>query len=285
MIPSLLGVTQVTQITVEYGNHLFDQMIVSIILYFTAIVIGYLALESKGGSRFAAVGGLSLLTVLLTGFFGWSTWYTTSISPMKRTVEAFDRAPYSSASWKEWSIPTVWLQESGVPLDLSQPRALLQKEISTEQNPFVLGVASRTGLLVPEDLSKINRPNDDLWLHPNTRGQAILSIGQFEHAIRGRMLVHRWEEGELDHLESRLLETIRRSIDLETVNLEEALIATKILHDIGRPCRDADLRVRVQQTLVAMQRVSFRFGGRQGGFAAFPGSNIAIRTQPHPQSN
>ncbi len=138
MIPSLMGVAQVTQITVEYGNHLFDQMIVSIILYLTAIVIGFLALESKGGSRLAAGGSLSLLAILLLGFFGWSTWYTTSISSMKRSVEAFDRAPYSSVSWREWSIPTVWLQELGAPLDLSQPRALLQKEISTEQNPFVL---------------------------------------------------------------------------------------------------------------------------------------------------
>lgn len=276
MISSLVGLAQATQIIsiVDSGRHLLDQGLVTMTLLLAAMLLGVMLTIGKwnGWQSVEKTVGLVIAAVLVVGFFGASIWYPMSTQKMKNHVEAFDRARFSSVSWKRWAVPTVWLQKSGVPLDLSKPRGLLQVEIAGEQNPFILGVASRTGLVVPAELSRVRDPFDrrKLLMIPYFRDQAILSIEQLEFAIRELVMLGQWHEGELDLLESRLLATIRRSVTPESDGLSEGLVATKILEVIGRPCTDGSIRQLMHQQLVAMQRTRFNLGGRNGGFATYP---------------
>ncbi len=276
LIPGLFGLAQVTQIvsSVESGCHLLDQGLVMMILMLAGLLLcAVLTLGKWNGSKSVAkMVGYAVAAVLIFGLFGSSIWTPMNTRKMKSYVEAFDSARYSSASWQHWAVPAVWLQQSGVSLGLSKPRTLIQAEIEGEQNPFVLGVASRTGLIVPADLSRV-RDQFNEWkrlLDPYSRDQAISSIGQLEFAIRKLVMLDQWNEGELDLLESRLLATIRDSVAPESAGLDEALIATQILEAIGRPCKDGSTREQMQHKLVAMQRTGFKLGGRNGGFAAYP---------------
>ena len=276
LIPGLFGLAQVTQIAtiVESGCHLLDQGLITMILMLAGLLLCAVLTLGKwsGAQSVEKMVGYAVAAVLIFGLFGSSIWTSMNTKKMKRHVEAFDRAHFSSVSWQHWAVPAVWLQQSGVSLDLSKPRTLLQAEIEGEQNPFVLGVASRTGLIVPADLSRVrDRFNErKRLLDPYSRDQAILSIGQLEFAIRKLVMLDQWNEGELDLLESRLLATIRNSVAPESAGLDEALIATQILDTIGRPCNNGLIREQMQQKLVAMQRTGFKLGGRNGGFAAYP---------------
>jgi hypothetical protein len=276
LIPSLFGLAQVTQIVsgVESGCHLLDQGLVMMILLLAGILLcAVLTLEKSNGSRTVEKSiAYAVAAVLVFGFFGGSIWNPMSTKKMKSHVEAFDRAIYSSVSWQHWSVPAVWLQQSGFALDLSKPRALLQAEIEGEQNPFVLGVASRTGLIVPADLSRVRDRFDERkrLLDPYARDQAILSIGQLEFSLRSLVMLDQWNEGELDLLESRLLATIRESVSPASAGLVDALVATQLLKAIDRPCKDGSIRQQMQQKLVALQRSRFNLGGRNGGFALYP---------------
>lgn len=87
------------------------------------------------------------------------------------------------------------------------------------------------------------------------------------------LMLNQWNEGERELLESRLLETIRNATEPESGGMDEALIATQLLVALDRPCKDPTIRQRVQQKLVAMQRVHYKFGSRAGGFAPFPKLN------------
>ena len=273
LIPSLIGLAQAASIF-ESGRHLLDQDLVMMILLLAGILlVAVLRLGTWNGRQAVEMTvGCAIAAVLVFGFFGGSIWNPMSTNKMKKHVEAFDRARYSSVSWQQWAVPAVWLQQSGVSLDLSKPRALLQAEIEGEQNAFVLGVASRTGLVDPADLSRVRDPFNQrkLLLDPYFRDQAISSIDHLEFAIRKHIMLDQWNEGELDHLESRLLATIRDSVAPESAGLNEALVATLLLEAIGRPCNDGSIRQRMQQKLVAMQRIRFKLGGRNGGFARFP---------------
>ena len=272
---SLLGLAQVTQITssVHSGCHFLDQGLVMMILILAALLLGALLTIGKWNGKRSVMKmiGFVIAAVLVFAFFGVSIWNPMTTQKMKAHIESFEEARFSSVTWQHWAVSTVWLQQSGIALDLSKPRALFQTEIEGEQNPFILGVASRTGLVVPADLPRVRDPfhQKKLLLDPYSRGQAILSIGQLEFAIRKLVMLGQWQEGELDHLESRLLGSIKRSVAPETAELNEALIATLLLKTIGRPCTDGSIRQQMQKQLVAMQRTRFNMGGRSGGFAAY----------------
>ena len=275
LVPSLAGLAQVTQVTtmVESGVHLLDQGLVMMILLVAAMLLGAVMSIGKwnGWQSVEKLVGFSIVAVLFFLFFGGSIWNPMSFQKMKNHVESFDEARLSSISWRQWAVPTAWLQKSGVALDLSKPRALFQAEIEGEQNSFILGTASRTGLVVPADLSRVHRPfyGLDLKFDPNLRDRAITSIDQYEFAIRKLVMLGQWQEGELDLLESRLLATIKYSVSPEFAELNSPLVATLLLEAIGRPCEDDSIRHHIQNQLVAMQRTRFTLGGRKGGFAVF----------------
>jgi len=274
LISSLLGLIQVIQITDNFdsGYHLLNQGLVSVILLMAAMLLGVAMSIGRwrGWQSAEKTVGIIIVAVLFVLFFGESIWNPMSIQKMKTHVESFDKANFSSSSWQQWAVPTVWLQQSGVTLDLSKPRALFQAEIKGEQNQYILGTASRTGLVVPADLSPVRRPiyQLNLKVDPFLRDRAFMSIGHDEFAIRKLVMLGQWQEGELDLLESRLLATIKRPFTPESVNLMDALVATLLLEAIGRPCKDDSIRQQMQHHLVARQRTRFKMGGRNGGFAA-----------------
>ena len=275
LISSLLGLAQVTQITNTFdsGFHLLDQGLVMMILMMAAMLLGVVLTISRWNGRqsIEKTIGFSIAAFLIFVFFGPSLWNPMNIPKMKAHVESFSEAKYHSVSWQHWAVSTVWLQQSGVALDLAKPRALFQMEFTGQQNPFILGAASRTGLVVPTDLPRVRDPFNQrkLLLDTYSRDQAILSIRQREFAIRELVKAGHWQEGELDLLESRLLASIDRSVAHETAELNEALVATLLLETIGRPCTDGSIRQQIRKQLVSMQRTRLNLGGRSGGFATY----------------
>lgn len=279
LISSLMSMASISHIyiIVNSGCYLLDQQLVMMILWLAAIFLGILITFDKR-LRLQTVVMMTVAisaALLVVGFLGQSIWNPMNTERMKHYVESFDRARFSSATWRNWAVPTVWLQKSGVELNLSKPRALLESEIAGEQNPFILGVASRTGLIEPNDFSSIRDPfqRRKRLLDKYARDQSISSIEQVEFAIRDLIRLNQWKEGELDLLESRLIATIRDAMTSKYGDLDEALIATEFLQAIGRPCNnDPSIRQQMQQTIVAMQRTKFRLGGRNGGFAKYHSS-------------
>ncbi len=273
---SMAGISHIYNIF-NSGCHLLDQQFVMMILWLAAIFLGMLLTFDKSpGLHTVAMMTVQIsAAVLVFGFFGQSIWNPMNTERMKHYVESFDKARFSSVTWQSWAVPTAWLRESGVKLDLSKPRALLESEIAGEQNPFILGVASRTGLLEPDDFSRIRDPfqRRKRLLDRYAHDQSISSIEQVEFAIRELVRLNQWTPGELDLLESRLLATIRDAMTSKYGGLDEALIATESLQAIGRPCsNDPSIRQQMQQTIVAMQRTGVRLGGRNGGFAKYHSS-------------
>jgi hypothetical protein len=279
LISSLVGLAQVMQITTIFdsGRHLLDQSLVMLILLLAAILLGLvISLGQWNGRRTFAIAFMLIVSAaLIFGFFGQSIWNPMTIHKLQNHVEGFEQSRFSSSSWQHWAVPAVWLQQSGVTLDLSKPKALLEAEMAGEQNPFILGVASRAGLMTSADFARVRDPfkRRKLLLDPYSRDQPITSIGQQEFSIRELAMDGQWNEGELDLLESRLIQTLRYSLSPARADLGDLLIATHLLEAIGRPCNDASIRQQVQLTLVKMQRIEFNLGSRKGGFAAFPTLN------------
>ncbi len=279
LVSSLMSMASISHIYIIFnsGCYLLDQQLVMMILWLAAIFLGILiTFDKRLGLHIVAMMTVQIFAaVLVFGFFGQSIWNPMNTERMKHYVESFDRARFSSSTWRSWAVPTVWLQESGVKLNLSKPRGLLESEIAGKQNSFILGVASRTGLLEPDDFSRIRDPfhRRERLLDRYARDQSISSIEQVEFAIRELVRLNQWNAGELDLLESRLLATIRDAMASKYGGLDEALIATESLQAIGRPCNDdPSIRQQMQQTIVAMQRTRFQLGGRNGGFAKYHSS-------------
>src|SRR6185369_8406415 len=73
-----------------------------------------------------------LLLLIVVPVMAWFTnwiWQPTTPASIKQHVEAFDEAPYSTVSWRNWEIVATWAIESGLDPDLSRPRQLLEAEM------------------------------------------------------------------------------------------------------------------------------------------------------------
>jgi hypothetical protein len=174
---------------------------------------------------------------------------------IKRYVESFDQAEFSSASWHPWEIVARWAVESKLDPDLSGARRLLDREIAGEQNPFILGSAFRVGLVRTDDISRLKDYEEDrrdLVADPIFRRRepgAISSLEQRDWVIRAALLRNELSPRERDILAQRL----HASFNALTENTHEvvldALRVTQLLEAIDRPVNPDQYRVRVHDWL------------------------------------
>src|SRR5207247_989783 len=153
---------------------------------------------------------------------------------IKRYVESFAAAPYSSATWRNWEIVAHWAIQSKLDPDLANPRRLLAEEIAGEQNPFILSIALRLGLLPVDQIGQLKeyaRMRRSLLAAPprGAKPQVITSLEQYDWVIRAAVLCGDLSPQERDVLEQRLLATLENMSKDKYVVLETALRVTQLL--------------------------------------------------------
>ena len=272
LAPALVILAQVMQVYSMSGRgmHFLDQGLLQAVL----MGGGFLLLTlSRPPAR---VGGLTLTLgsivagVLMVGWFSRSVWDPVSTRAMKAYVESFDKAPFSFASWRHWKTPAVWLQESNVQLDMTKPRALLEKEMAGDPHIRTLRFALETGLLEGKDLSQLRDLNQlrERVLTASDRGKPFGSIqGDDNYAIRAIALRGDLTDSDRDFLAERLAATFEQIITYSYGNLSELLSVTNLASSIDRPLDKEVHRETVYRMLVEFRRPQGRFGTRRGGFA------------------
>lgn len=213
----------------------------------------------------------SVLFVSTPAIVLWIDLCLVPVTPaqIKRHVESFDDAPHRSASWQQWEVAARWTVDNGLSPDLSRPRRVLAGELAGPQDPFVLGVAFRLGMVQTDEISTLK--NYDLFLQSLLAdGDEILSIEQMDWVIRAATLKQDLTTANKDHLQLRLNRTIERLSRDSARVLSSAIIATELLDVIGRPV-DRDLhRSRIHDWL--------REFHTQRGIAQLAGGFVTYRT-------
>lgn len=275
LIMGLALLAQVTQIytLTNAGVHLLDQSLVQALLLGAAVVLAILlsfTIRNRLLVGLAVVHAIGFGFVFV-GFFARSLWAPVTTETLKNYVESFDAAPFHSASWQRWEVPAAWLQDSGISLDLSKPRRLLELEIAGEQNPFILGVGCATNLIEPDDFPRLRdlEATKTRLVDERQRDQPIPSLEQDAYAIRALVKLGQLTPFDQDTLESRLLATLRNTGAEYYQPRVDALMSTKLLEVLGRPCDDTATADSMQRVLIASQRTGQRSGVRSGGFAAY----------------
>ena len=274
--PGLLVLVQVTHTTtmLSHGTPLLDQMLIPALLLAAGLVVTIMCdwPLTRAGTR-TWISCIPM--VLLAGWFSSSLWNPVSIGDLKSSVESFNHARFSSASWKQWQVPAEWLRDAKIEVDLSKPRALLQAELDkADPNRWVLSSAIEAGLMQVSDLDRVpdlaaskKRVFDEF-----NRGRPFISVG-YEPRILIHALVMRHElsEEERNFLSDRLVATME-SLRTQTFGslLEEQLAITKLAALIDRPIDIDSVRGFVHETLLSHQRLGNRLAVRAGGFAASP---------------
>lgn len=222
--------------------------------------------------------GLAAVAILIGSpllLFGISFALTPVSAPsIKHYVESFDVAPFSSSSWHHWEIPARWTIDSGLTPDLSKPRRLLAEEIEGEQNPFVLGVAFRVGLILVEQIPELrdyvkrrnallNDPNHVLEQRP------ITSLEQEGWVIRAAVMRNELSNKERDFLAKRMNVTMQGLDTDKYQRLEDALLVTELLEVIKRPIDHDQYRGQVHEWLRLYHDTGPGRFHIAGGFATF----------------
>jgi hypothetical protein len=247
---------------------------------------GYWGLIAELGGRLRSPTGrwiwAGLLAVILVPLSAWLLspilWPATP-ARIKAHVESFHEAPHSTASWRQWEIVARWAIESKLDPDLSGARTLLAREISGEQNPFILGNAFDIGLIRADQIrllrdyeSRRHSLFDDPYHLQEKR--PILSLSQEDWVIRASILLGNLTAQERDYLEKRLLTTLDGLSVSPYDVIAEALLVTRLLEAIGRPVEPARYRDRVHDWLRKFHSMSG--GGFQlaGGFKPYLNSSV-----------
>jgi hypothetical protein len=264
----LMGLALLGQITAIWGIgdqdiHFVDQLLVCPLFFWGAFVLLPFVVGDPQGSdsrllmRQWIAGGLAfVLVVAITVWFMNPILWPATPSRIKHYVESFEKAPNSAASWRDWEIVARWTIESNLNPDLSGARRLLAREISGEQNPFVLGSAFRVGLVRADQIGLLKNYEEKRHFLVGDRPRfletrPITSLAQTDWVIRASVLRNDLSPGERDFLEKRLQATIKDLSDHPYDVLETALRATQLLGVIGRPVDRDRYRVKVHDWLRA----------------------------------
>lgn len=275
LCPSLIILGQIMHVAtmLNRGLPLLDQMLIPEVLMLASLVIINLcdgAFRKKDGVGYK--WALSLGLLVLAAWFSSSLWNPISSQDLKSSVESFNRAKFSSASWLKWRVQAEWLLDSGVTLDLSKPKALLQEELARENpNRSILLSAIETGLLERSDLDAIGIPaiEKQMLLDRFSQRKPFYSIESNENfLIQAFVMRGDLSEDDCDYLQGRLVATME-SLKTQTYQLlEKQLAITKLARLIGRPLDLDSQRNFVHQTLVSHQSLENNWGSRRGGFTA-----------------
>lgn len=238
--------------------HFVDQMLLPAVFFSgVMLLLPVVARKDRSDSPLSPgrkwrVAATVLVTVPMLAWFTSSIWWPTTPARVKQHVEAFDRAPFASASWRDWELVAGGAIESGLHPDLSGPRKLLDTEMSHSRvDPFILGSAVRTGLVKDDDLDRL--PDLDQQRQSLLGGLPqlpITSLTQYDWVIRVLELQHALSSEQKDFLEQRLLATLNALItDNRDAPLEETLRVTQLLDVIGRPIDRDQYRDEVHKWL------------------------------------
>jgi len=171
-------------------------------------------------------------------------WVVATVSPVtpaqiKRYVESFDSAPFSTPNWRHWEIPARWAIDAKLDPDLSKPRRLLAREIAGGQNFFILGTALRVGLLQSDQLGQLRdyeQQRQFLLDDPHrVKEKQIIGLEQADWVIRAAVLRDDLSPKERDYLAKRLNVTMESLSKARYEVLESALRITELLDVIQRP--------------------------------------------------
>ena len=146
--------------------HIVDQLLISPVFFCGALVVALIiggsmigtSRRAGGWDKTAQVAMVVLFAAVLVPMTAWFMkpilWPVTP-ARIKAYVESFDKAPFSSASWRQWEIVASWAIESKLDPNLSGPRRLLAAELTGKQNPFILGSAFRVGLVQIDQIGQL----------------------------------------------------------------------------------------------------------------------------------
>ena len=247
--------------------HFFDQSLVSVVFFggVLALALIPISLVNSPLARFSGqrIGTghrrtlAFLCAVVMVPLMAWRMnpilWPATP-TRIKHYVESFDEAPFQMVSWRQWEIAARWAIDSKLDPDLSNPRRLLAKELSGEQNRFILSSALRVGLLPADQLGQLKEY--ERWRHSlvdappsGLKPQVIISLNQMDWVIRASVLSDDLSPQERDLLEQRLHATLEYQSESPDASLDELLRATQLLAVIERPVQPDQYREQVHHRL------------------------------------
>ncbi len=98
---------------------------------------------------------IPLALALTAGWFSSTLWNPVTVRDLKASVEEFDHAEFSSASWQQWHVPAEWLKIL-VLSGLRQAAGISSSRIGKgESQSLVLCHAIESGLLQGADLERV----------------------------------------------------------------------------------------------------------------------------------
>lgn len=227
-----------------------------------------------GGGGHGRLAFVALLLVPLIGWLASSILLPATPTRIRNYVESFDHAEYSTVSWRRWEIVADWARRTTPDLDLAKPRQLLAREIAGDQNPFILGNATRAGLLQRDQVGQLRNYSDLLQSLVEEAPQgltprSITSLQQRDWVIRAAVLHGDLSPAERDRLAARLQVTLEELGDAPYVGVEAVLRATQLLAVLGRPVDIDRERARVHDLLRKFHTTSGGGFELAGGFRTY----------------
>lgn len=272
----------------RYDIHLINQRVVGLVFWVGVALMTITVSRESPPSRLPkqrpiprvaqwgvviAIAIMSLPIIFLFCYVGFPRVFDPTPAQIKQYVESFDQAPFSTASWDQWETPAQWTIDQQMHPDLAKPRQLLAKEIAGAQNPFILGVATRTGLLSGHELGQMRNYREELrdLVEPNRYSikiSPISSPAQRDWVIRAAVLRGELSNAQRDFLAERLRANIDDEFASEYLKLKDVLQASQLLGVIGRASERNAYHARVHAALRQFQNTSGWFSA-WGGFRSF----------------
>jgi hypothetical protein len=229
---------------------------------------------------------VGLLVVVIVGLLAWllnPIYRPASSQRIKRFVESFHTAPHNSVSWAHWEIVARWAQQQDLNPNLAGARRLLDQEIASQQDPFILGSAFRLGLVKPQEISQLRLLESQRQYlledpHNLLAKQPILSVEQADWVIRALLMADTLSATDRDLLASRLNQTLESLANSPFDALHSALIVTQLLQTIDRPVDVPRHRPLIHNLLSNLQTTRASGFESGGGFKQFPSSYSASLT-------
>lgn len=234
-----------------------------------------MARQANGGVwKWGLMAFIAVLAIPLTGWQLAPVLWPATPARIKHYVESFASARFSTASWHHWEIAAQWAIDSGLDPDLTKPRGRVAKEIVGAQDPFILGMAFRVGLIEASDLPQLRNydARKRLLLRNSPAGlptRKLLHLGQQDWLIRAAVMRNELSEEDCDLLEQMLLAEMEGLATDPHVVLETPLRVTQLLEVIGRPIDRDKYRARVHELLRLFHRESGSWGQIAGGFKKY----------------
>lgn len=251
--------------------HMLNQVLLVPLFFMGAFVV--LLISNWGSNRKRSVRVAGTVVFGIVGAL--VVWFVTppimpvTAAQIRRYVESFDRAEFSSASWRQWEIAAAWTARSSPPFDLSRPRQLLEKEIARQDEtlPYILDIGFKFGLVGLDHVGQLKDYQTRLGSVLEAPASARMSPGYDDWVIRAAVLRNDLTPAQRDHVAKRLHENLKWSLTRKAPGtLDEPLRATQLLEVIGRPVEPTQYQAEIQAMLRRFHSKTGAGFTRAGGF-------------------